>query len=115
MAERKELISRARRLRRQATDAERLLWYRLRRGQLGVKFRRQAPIGPYVDFVCFQRRLVIELDGGQHRPPAKRAYDARRSWWLQTQGFRVLRFWDSEVLTDIEGVLNRILQELWRV
>ena len=113
MAGRKELISRAGQLRRQATDAERLLWYRLRGGQLGVKFRRQAPIGPYiVDFVCFQRRLVIELDGEQHRLPAKRAYDAQRTRWLQAQGFRVLRFWDSEVLTDIEGVLSRILKEL---
>ncbi|MCD5408251.1 endonuclease domain-containing protein [Candidatus Bipolaricaulota bacterium] len=113
MASRKDLIARARRMRCQATDAERLLWQKLRGRQLGVKFRRQAPIGPYiVDFVCFEKRLVVELDGSQHGLPPRRAYDAQRSRWLRSQGFRVLRFWDSEVLIDIEGVLRRILQEL---
>lgn len=113
MADRKGLISRARRLRRQATDAERLLWRKLRGKSLGAKFRRQAPIGPYiVDFVCFEKKLVIELDGSQHASPQGRAYDATRTQWLESQGFRVLRFWDNQVLTETEGVLERILQEL---
>ncbi len=101
----------ARNLRRNMTDAERTLWHRLRAGQTGAKFRRQQPIGPYiVDFVCFDRRLIVELDGGQHADAI--AYDAARTRWLETQGFTVLRFWNNDIMSNIEGVLVRIMEAL---
>jgi very-short-patch-repair endonuclease len=98
----------ARSLRSQQTDAEARLWYHLRAHRfLGLKFKRQQPIGPYiVDFICMQKSLVIELDGGQHAQA--HAYDAQRSAYLEAQGFRVLRFWNNEVLNDTESVLDEI-------
>jgi very-short-patch-repair endonuclease len=86
----------ARRLRREQTDFERRLWYALRdRRFLAYKFRRQQPIGPYVaDFVCFQDKLVIELDGSQHAMPENLAGDRMRTEFLEGEGFRVLRFWN---------------------
>ena len=102
---------RARRLRREETDAERRLWIRLRRHQLGVQFRRQHPIGPYiVDFCCVERMLIVELDGGQHED--RRAQDAARTQWLGEQGFRVLRFSDHEALMETEAVLTEIQNHL---
>lgn len=93
----------ARRLRCDATDAERRLWLRLRDRGLGAKFRRQQVLGRFVvDFACLDRRLVVELDGGQH---AESAADRARDAWLATQGFRVLRFWNPEVMANIDGVL----------
>ncbi len=105
---------RARALRQRSTDAEKLLWRYLRAKQLGgVKFRRQEPIGKYiVDFVCFSHRLVIELDGGQHTQPRERLSDQQRDAWLREQGFKVLRFWDGDVLRNIEGVVETIHDEL---
>jgi very-short-patch-repair endonuclease len=92
------------------TDAERKLWSRIRAHQLGAHFRRQAPLGSYVlDFVCFASRLVIEVDGGQH---ADSENDKLRDAWLQAQGFQVLRFWNNEVLENIDGVLETIMAEL---
>jgi very-short-patch-repair endonuclease len=101
----------SRALRNQATDAERALWQRLRARQLlGARFRRQHPIGPYVaDFACMDARLVIEVDGGQH---ADSAHDRQRDAWLAAQGWRVLRFWDNDVLTNIEGVLAQVIEAL---
>jgi very-short-patch-repair endonuclease len=98
---------RARRLRRDSTDAERKLWYRLRsRSILGFKFVRQEPIGPYVvDFVCRERRLILEVDGGQH---AGNKRDLVRDQWLAGQRYRVLRFWNNDVMGNIEGVLETI-------
>jgi very-short-patch-repair endonuclease len=76
-----------------------------------LKFRRQTPIGPYiVDFVCLERELVVEIDGGQHMATAQRAKDEERTRWLETQGFMVLRFWNDEVLNQMEAVLERILR-----
>jgi len=100
--------ARARRLRRDLTDAEKRLWSRLRRAQInGLSFRRQEPIGRYVvDFVCYAKRLVIEVDGGQHDLQAGR--DAARTDWLRAQGFRMLRFWNNEVLENTDGVLEVI-------
>ena len=97
----------AKRLRSQMTDTERRLWTQLRAHRMGhTKFRRQQPIGPYiVDFVCFESRLVIEVDGGQHQDSEP---DTVRDAWLRAQGFRVLRFWDNDVLTNLPGVLERI-------
>ena len=94
------------------TDAERRLWQKLRQRQLSkCRFRRQMPMGQYiVDFVCLERRLIVEVDGGQHQEQGE--YDARRDRWLREQGFRLLRFWNNEVLGNMEGVLRRILTYL---
>ena len=104
--------TRARELRKNPTDAERRLWRTLRYRQvLGCRFRRQAEIGPYiVDFVCFEKRLVIEVDGGQHA--GQEEYDAGRTAWLESQGFRVIRFWNNQVLEEIDGVQEVILLEI---
>jgi adenine-specific DNA-methyltransferase len=103
-------IARARTLRAAMTDAERRLWSRLRDHRLtGWHFRRQHPIGPYVaDFICLPAKLVIELDGGQHA--AER--DAARTACLEEQGFRVLRFWNDQVLRETTAVLQVIAQAL---
>jgi very-short-patch-repair endonuclease len=103
---------RARALRVRQTDAERLLWFRLRNRRLcGCKFRRQQVMGAYiVDFVCMEPKLVIELDGGQHSWQDE--YDARRSRYLNGLGFKVLRFWNSDVLNSIDAVLESIRQQL---
>ncbi len=95
-------------MRRQPTKAERLLWYRLRNRQIGnVKFRRQEPTGSYIaDFVAMELRLIIELDGGQHALAADA--DVTRTTALAKDGYRVLRFWNNEVLKDLDGVLQRI-------
>jgi very-short-patch-repair endonuclease len=97
----------ARRLRRNATDTERRLWSHLRRRQLdGHRFRRQVPIGPYVvDFACLERRLLIEVDGGRHEAAVDS--DASRTAWLKGRGYRVLRFWNNDVLENADGVLER--------
>ena len=103
--------SRARSLRSNGTKAERLLWQHLRKRQLGgYRFRRQQPIGPYiVDFLCFEQRFVVELDGGHH---AENRYDDERTGWLESRGFRVMRFWNSDVLGNVEGVRYAILEAL---
>jgi len=97
----------ARRLRRDMTDAERRLWSFLRNRALsGLKFRRQQPVGPYiVDFICPEAGIVIELDGGQH---ARSRTDAARTALLQALGYRVLRFWNNDVLTRTAVVLDVI-------
>ena len=93
------------------TEAERRLWSRLRQEQLGVKFRRQHPLGTYVlDFVCLDAKLVVEVDGSQHLD--QQAYDERRSAWLASQGYAVLRFWANEVLSETDAVVNSISQSL---
>jgi very-short-patch-repair endonuclease len=102
---------RARELRTRSTDAERRLWHYLRAHRLGYKFKRQVPIECYiVDFVCYEKRLIIELDGGQHQD--QQAYDTQRTAVLSKKGFRVLRFWNHEVLQHIEAVLEVIHQAL---
>ena len=100
----------ARSLRENQTDAEGLLWHYLRHKQLdGHKFRRQQPIGPYiVDFACMPRKVIVELDGGQHAE--RRTHDERRDRFLQGQGYRLLRFWNNEVFENCFGVLERIYE-----
>ncbi|MEK6561949.1 MAG: endonuclease domain-containing protein [Candidatus Binatota bacterium] len=102
----------AKRLRRNETDAERKLWMQLRSRQMnGTKFRRQQPIGRYiVDFFCPESRLVVELDGGHHANQAEA--DMRRTEFLTKAGYRVLRFWDNEVLSETAAVLQKIVGEL---
>ena len=104
-------IERARSLRGASTDAERRLWTHLRGRRLGnLKFRRQYPISGYVvDFVCLELKLIVELDGGQHSKQAE--YDAARTAVLEKGGFRVLRFWDNDVLMRLEEVLEEILRQ----
>jgi very-short-patch-repair endonuclease len=99
----------ARHLRNNLTDAERCLWQRLKRRQsAGVKFRRQQPIGHFiVDFVCFERRVIVEVDGGQHAEQLN--YDEQRTRWLEAQGYRVLRFWNNDVLANTEAVAQAVL------
>lgn len=108
------LTPRARSLRRGMTDAERALWRRLRNGQLhDARFRRQAVIGRFIaDFACFAPKLVVELDGGQHAAAA--SYDDERSSWLIAEGFTVLRFWNNEVLGNLDGVVTAIEMALER-
>ena len=104
------LLRFAKSMRRQPTDAEAAMWKMLRGGRiLGHKFKRQQPIGDYiVDFVCFERRLVIEIDGGQHSESA----DRERSRWLRAKGFAILRFWNNDVLSQPEGIFDSISRAL---
>jgi very-short-patch-repair endonuclease len=106
------LLAHAKRMRHAPTHAEMLLWRRLRAGRLAAyKFRRQQPIGNFiVDFVCFARKVVIEVDGGQHvdMPLA----DDARTAWLGTEGFRVLRFWNDDVMQRMELVLEEVIRAL---
>ncbi|HXV82037.1 MAG TPA: DUF559 domain-containing protein [Candidatus Binatia bacterium] len=103
---------RARELRKNPTDAERVLWSQLRFWQIaGCKFRRQQPLGRYiVDFVCLEKRLVIEVDGGQHAKQA--TLDAERDKWLRDEGFVVLRFWNNDVLKNIDAVKEQVYKTL---
>ena len=99
----------ARSLRREMTDAERALGRRIRQRQTGHRFRRQHPIGPYIaDFACIERRLVIEVDGGQHGS----ASDDRREAFLRNRGYVVVRFWNTEVLQNMDGVWQVLLERL---
>jgi len=101
----------ARKLRTNQTDAETVLWDRIRNRQIdGHKFARQVPIGRYIcDFVCREKQIVIEVDGGQHNESSE---DAVRDLYLTAEGYRVLRFWNNDVLGNIEGVLTTIQTEL---
>jgi very-short-patch-repair endonuclease len=101
----------ARRLRKELTPVEQKLWAYIRDDQLGVNFRRQHAIGNYiVDFVCIKRKLIIELDGSQHLD--QHEYDAKRTMYLQSQGYEVLRFWNNDVMKDINDVIKAIQLKL---
>ena len=98
---------RARTLRKNMTEAERKLWGRLRGQQLGIRFRRQAILGRYiVDFVCLDPKIIIEVDGSQHADDVH--YDEQRTKWLESLGYRVLRYWNNEVLQQLDIVLEAI-------
>ena len=105
-------LNNARTLRKNLTAAEQALWSHLRFKQMGrCKFRRQQPIGPYiVDFVCLEKKVVVEVDGGQHSE--QKSDDEGRTRWLESQGFRVLRFWNNQVLEEIDTVKEALWQEL---
>jgi very-short-patch-repair endonuclease len=104
----------ARRLRRDQTHVERKLWFALRDRRLhGFKFRRQQPVGSYiVDFICFEAKLIIELDGGQHGFDENLATDAARTAYLQSEGFRVMRYWNAELVKNFDGAMEGICREL---
>jgi very-short-patch-repair endonuclease len=108
------LLHRARQLRKNQTDTEKYLWYLLKSPHLNnYKFKRQHPISPYiVDFICISKKLIIELDGGQHAEMKAEVYDARRTDFLKMKGYKVLRFWNNDVLQETESVVNTILHEL---
>ena len=103
----RSLTGAARELRSGMTDAERKLWFALKdRRFAAFKFRRQVPIGPYIaDFLCFESRLIVEVDGGQHADTVR---DVERDNWLALNEFRVLRFWNNDVLQNLEGVLTSL-------
>ncbi len=107
---------RARELRREATPAERKLWTQLRQLEINnAHFRRQAPIGPcFADFACHRTRIVVELDGEQHGFDDERLRDEKRTRFLETSGYRVLRFWNHEVLRNLESVVDTIYAALYQ-
>ena len=100
----------ARELRQKQTEAEKRLWFKLRDKQAcGIKFRRQEPIGAYiVDFVNFDYKMIVEIDGSPHNKTETKINDGYRTQWLQSEGFKVLRFWNSEILNDINGTVEKI-------
>ncbi|MBU1425374.1 MAG: endonuclease domain-containing protein [Gammaproteobacteria bacterium] len=102
------MLDNAKALRSNQTEAELRLWYHLRAHRfMDLKFKRQKPIGSYiVDFVCVERMLIVELDGGQHSEQIE--YDQRRDDWLRSQGYTVLRFWNNDVMQQLDGVLEQI-------
>jgi very-short-patch-repair endonuclease len=102
----------AKAMRKDATEAEQRLWLHLKgRRMEGLKFRRQEQIGRFiVDFVCYEKVLIVEADGGQHAAEEDKEKDRERTAWLNGQGFAVLRFWNNEVLTNTDGVLETIRQ-----
>ena len=106
------VLKRARGLRRRQTDAEKQLWKTLRSRHFeSYKFRRQKPIGPYyVDFVCLEQKLIIEIDGGQHGWQQKK--DEQRTVYLNQKGFKVIRFWNNDILENLEGVMTMLKREL---
>jgi very-short-patch-repair endonuclease len=105
----------AKKLRANATPHERILWRALKELPMdGTHFRRQAPIGPYVvDFFCPAKRLIIELDGGHHNEDATAERDSERQTWLEKEGYRVIRFWNSDVAGDLNAVMEKIYVELY--
>ena len=104
-------VLRARQLRQDSTGPEKKLWRALRTKLPEFKWRRQMPVGPYfADFACFAERLIVELDGGQHAQSVD--LDAARTRFLEVQGYRVIRFWNNDVLGNIDGVLGRIAEQL---
>jgi very-short-patch-repair endonuclease len=108
------LLANAKNLRKKSTPGELKLWINLRsRRFIGLKFRRQCPLGSYiVDFVCIEKKLIIELDGGQHNEDAHQEYDKHRTEFLNGLGFTVLRFWNNEILLQFDAVMDRVYEQV---
>lgn len=104
----------AKTLRKNQTEVERLLWSKIRNRQIeGMKFRRQVPLNGYiVDFICYEKKIIIELDGGHHNNVHRKEYDKLRTRVLKSKGYKVLRFWNSEILSNMDGTLNFIRSEV---
>lgn len=103
-------LEKARALRRDSTEAEDILWQCLRNNHLGVKFRRQVPVGPFIaDFICHKLNLIIEVDGGQH---SESKSDETRTAFLNREGFEVIRFWNNDVTANRQGVVDSIVQRV---
>lgn len=109
-----DIKQKARTLRKNLTNQERKLWNILRKKQFqGYKFLRQYPIAPYiVDFICREKKVIIEADGGQHNQPTDIEYGKKRSKFLESKGYKVIRFWNNEIDNNIEGVYQIILKTL---
>ena len=107
-------VNLAKELRKGQTEAEKILWFKLRNRQLdGTKFRRQHPIGNYiVDFVCLEKNLIIEIDGGQHNKEQSKEKDKQRTLWLEKEGYQIMRFWNNDILQNVDGVLINIKEFL---
>ena len=109
----KQLIQLSKKLRNNSTKEEIILWQSLKQKQLGVKFRRQQPIGKYiVDFVCFEKKIIIELDGGQHNESSNIEKDKMRDLFFNQNGFKVVRFWNNEIHQNLDGVIEKIQTEI---
>ncbi len=107
-----DALDKAKELRRNSTDAENKLWYSLQKDNLGYSFRKQHPVGPYIaDFACLEKHLIIEVDGGQHETQ-QAAHDEKRTAFLKQAGYTIVRFWNNDVLTNMDGVLETISQYL---
>ena len=109
----KQLIQLSKKLRNNSTKEEIILWQSLKQKQLGVKFRRQQPIGKYIaDFVCFEKKIIIELDGGQHNESSNIEKDKMRDLFFNQNGFKVVRFWNNEIHQNLDGVIEKIQTEI---
>ena len=108
------MLARSRAMRTEMSDCERRLWWRLRNRQLaGCKFRRQHPVGPFIaDFACIEARLIIEVDGETHGNDEQESRDAQRAAWLERHGWRVLRFWSTDVAAELDWVVERIWEAI---
>jgi very-short-patch-repair endonuclease len=104
----------ARELRRRQTEEEKRLWFKLRENQAGgFKFRRQEPIGKYiVDIVNLENKVIIEIDGRVHQDTETRKNDRERTMWLKSEGYKVIRFWNSSIINDLDSVVNKIIKEV---
>ena len=110
-------LAKAQLLRKQSTPMEIKLWNRLRaRRFMGLKFRRQSPMGSYiVDFICIEKKLIIEIDGGQHNEHEQQNYDNRRTEFLKSMGYNVLRFWNNAVSNQFDAVMEQIYMQVTHI
>ena len=108
-------FKKARNLRREQTEQEKILWSIIRNRQFyGLKFKRQVPIGVYIaDFCCNEKKLIIELDGGQHNEPNNIKYDKKRTKFLENEGYKIIRFWNNDINDNLEGVYTKLKQEIF--
>ena len=111
-----EKFKKARNLRKEQTEQEKLLWSILRNRQFfGLKFKRQVPIGVYIaDFCCNEKKLIIELDGGQHNVPDRIEYDKKRTEFLKGEGYKVIRLWNNDINDNLEGIYIKLKKEIFR-
>jgi very-short-patch-repair endonuclease len=109
-----EKFTKARNLRKEQTEQEKIMWSILRNRKFyGLRFKRQVPLGSYiVDFCCNEKKIVIEIDGGQHNEPSNISYDKQRTEFLETEGYKVIRFWNNDVSNNLEGIYQKLQKEI---